>query len=311
MRRIQNMRKGISAICLLLISFFLLLLVVAGGTCYAQQVQSAPQPAGDTKPAGAPTSVQSQPQTVGTEQMKGFTPEQQDAVRKELDKQGGALTPEAVKALKNRPEFRGLTPEEIAKGKELLNRREGEGEQKATEKTPSDTIGKQVPTPAPERRESLFDRMKKIGGYQEISTDLKPFGYDFFQDAATRINTQRQDIPVPTNYVVGPGDEVKILLWGRVNDQYNLVVDKNGNITIPQIGPVFVAGMTFEQMSVNVIQQVEKIIGASVNITMGTLKSIPVFILGDVAKPGAYTVGSFATITDALLIAGGPSAIGS
>lgn len=305
------MRKGITTTRLLLIPF-LLLVISSGGICHAQQVQSAPQAAGDAKPVGVPTSVQSQPQATGMEQqMKNLTPEQQEAVRKEVEKQGGALTPEAMKALKNRPEFRGLTPEEIARGKELLNKKEGEGEKKDAAKTPSDTIAKQAPAPVPEKRESLFDRMKKIGGYQEISTDLKPFGYDFFQDAATKISTQRQDIPVPTNYVVGPGDEVKILLWGRVNDQYSLVVDKNGNITIPQIGPVFVAGMTFEQMSVNIIQQVEKIVGASVNITMGTLKSIPVFILGDVAKPGAYTVGSFATITDALLVAGGPSAIGS
>jgi len=304
------MRRGITCVGVLFL-VVPLLLAFLGGTGTAQQLPgvSSIGTTGGARPPGGAESLS--PQPVGVEQIKNLTSEQQGIVQKQIDKQGGSLSPEAIKELKSRPDFQGLSAEDIAKGKELLNKRETETDKKDVDKKPAEIITKQVPGGTSGRPGTLFDRMKKIGGYQEISTDLKPFGYDFFQDAATKISSQRQDIPVPASYVVGPGDEVKILLWGRVNEQYNLVVDKNGNITIPQIGPVFVAGSTFEQMSVNVIQQVEKIIGASVNITMGTLKSIPVFILGDVVRPGAYTVGSFATITDALLIAGGPSGIGS
>jgi polysaccharide export outer membrane protein len=246
------------------------------------------------------------PQQLSPQQAEGLkrlSPEQQRAMQVELGKSGGALTRDALEALRARPEFRGLTSDDILKGREQLEKRELE--KKEAEKR---LYGR-----APERREekSIFERLRTTGAYQDISTDLKPFGYDFFQEAAARITTERKDIPVPSQYIVGPGDEVKILLWGRVNAQHSLIVDRNGNITIPQIGPVQVAGMSFAQMSQQLIQQANQIVGANIDVTMGSLKSIPIFVLGDVKRPGAYTVGSFATITEALLIAGGPSGIGT
>ncbi len=162
----------------------------------------------------------------------------------------------------------------------------------------------------PERK-SLFERSRPMGRFQDVSVDLKPFGYYFFREAAVNVTADRRDIPVPMNYMVGPGDEVKILLWGRVNGQHDLVVDRDGKIVLPQIGPIYVAGLTFEEMSKKVISQAHQIVGASVDISMGSLKTIPVFVLGDVCRPGTYTVGSLATVTDALLMAGGPTDIGS
>ena len=280
-------------------SILILSLFVCSGPAGAQQrMQSL-----SLQAPGSQVPKMSQP--LKSEQLKDLTLEQQELVRKELEKHGGNLTPEAVKALREKPEFKGLTPEDIAKGRELLKKPYSA----VQEKLPVVEI--QKPVVGLEKQGTLFNRMKNIGGYQEISTDLKPFGYDFFQGASVKVAMERQDVPVPPGYVMGPGDEVKILLWGRVNEQYTLTVDRNGNITIPQIGPVQVAGMTFEEMSKTVILQVEKIIGASIDISAGALKNIPVFILGDVKKPGAYNVGSFATITDGLLIAGGPSGIGS
>jgi polysaccharide biosynthesis/export protein len=234
---------------------------------------------------------------------RNLSPAQQNAIQTELARSGGALTPEAVEALKARPEFKGLSPDEILKGKERL-------EKKEADKKPSGAPQEKRALGEKEDR-SIFDRLRTVNAYQDISTDLKPFGYDFFQDASIRILTERKDIPVPNEYIIGPGDEVKILLWGRVNAQHNLIVDRNGNITIPQIGPLQVAGMSFEQMSQQLIQQANQIVGANIDVTMGSLKSIPIFVLGDVRRPGAYTVGSFATITEALLIAGGPSGIGT
>ena len=167
-------------------------------------------------------------------------------------------------------------------------------------------------TSAKNQEKNLFSNVpESFGKYQDISLDLKPFGYDFFSEAAIRVLTDRKDIPVPPKYVIGAGDEVKLLLWGRINAQYNLTVDRDGKITIPQIGPLFVAGMTFDEMSKQIIKQSEQIVGTNVDISMGSLKTIPIFILGDVRRPGSYTIGSFATITDALLLAGGPTEIGS
>lgn len=216
-----------------------------------------------------------------------------DAYQQLTPVQRQALTPEAMEALKAKPEYKGITPEEVARGKELLE------------------IKKREAITMEEKEVSLFNRYRQLGKYQNIPLDLKPFGYEFFQTASVRVVTDRGDMPVPQKYVVGPGDEVRILLWGRVNAQYNLVVDRDGKITIPQIGPVFVAGRTFEDMSKEIIKQAEQIVGTNVDVTLGALKTIPIFVLGDVRRPGAYTIGSFATITDALLMAGGPTEIGS
>jgi len=254
-----------------------------------------------------PAQIQ-QPQQLTPQQaeaLKTLTPEQQKVIQTELIKTGGQLTPEAIETLKARPEFKGLTPEDVIKGKEAIESKEID--KKLMGISPTKRLIEE------KRREekTLFDRFRPKGAYQDIPLELKPFGYDFFQEAAIKVITDRKDIPVPSKYVIGPGDEVKILLWGRVNAQYNIVVDRNGNITIPQIGPIPVAGLTFEDMSKHLIKQAEQIVGANIDITMGALKSIPIFVLGDVKRPGAYTIGSFATITDALLIAGGPSEIGS
>jgi hypothetical protein len=194
-----------------------------------------------------------------------LSPAQKGAIASELGKSGGQITPEAMEALKGRPEFKNLSPEDVAKGKQLLEQREKGKTEKDTVETKGDEKA-ETPKKAPEKRtpfdlektvlgqageegESLFERSRRIGRYQDISLRLRPFGYDFFSEASVRVATDRRDIPVPLKYVIGPGDEVKLLLWGRVNAQYNLTVDRDGKITIPQIGPLFVAGMTFEDMS--------------------------------------------------------------
>ena len=236
---------------------------------------------------------------------------QRTICEEELRRTGGRLSPEALEAIKARPEYRGLSPEEVARGMQLLEQKERAGVTKGSERSPAADMERGRAIIEELKGKSIFDRARKIPKYQDISLDLKPFGYDFFADASIRILTDRKDIPVPRKYVIGPGDEVKLLLWGRVNAQYSLTVDRNGKITIPQIGPLFVAGMTFDEMSKQIIKQSEQIVGTNVDISMGSLKTIPVFILGDVRRPGSYTIGSFATITDALLLAGGPTEIGS
>ncbi|MGZ3597439.1 MAG: SLBB domain-containing protein, partial [Syntrophales bacterium] len=241
---------------------------------------------------------------------KNLSTDQCQALKTGFSITGGQITPEAAQVLRQSPEFKDLKPEDIQKGKELLEQREKEAQKKDRERRiQAEDVKRSIGEEA--KRESLFDRSRQTGKYQDIKKELKPFGYEFFQEAAVRVMTDRKDIPVPMKYVIGPGDEVKILLWGRVNAQYNLTVNRDGKITIPQIGPIFVAGMTFEEMSKKIISMTEQMVGANIDITMGSVKTIPIFILGDVRRPGAYTIGSFATITDALLMAGGPSDIGS
>jgi protein involved in polysaccharide export with SLBB domain len=283
----------------------------------ALPAQMSPAQAFPSQPVPARIGVTPQPamQQLTPQQadaLQRLTPEQRRAAEGVMQEKGGALTPEALDALKSKPEFKGLKPEDIIKGKEALEKREAEKKEPEKKEPGKEAVGedKKIITGESDSK-SLFERIRGVGAYQDISIALRPFGYEFFQDAAVRVATDRKDIPVPTKYVIGPGDEVRILLWGRVNAQHNLVVDRNGNITIPQIGPVQVAGMTFEDMSKQLITQSQQIVGANIDITMGSLKTIPIFVLGDVRRPGAFTVGSFSTITDALLMAGGPTGIGS
>ncbi len=269
-------------------------------------------PAGFFSQCNAQTIQAQQLTPQQAEALKKLTPEQQRAIQEELAKTGGVLTPEAINALKMRPELKDLTPEDVLKGKELLKQREkglGKAEPALKPEAVPDLGKKAVAEEVKEK--TLFDRARQIGKYQEISLDLKPFGYDFFRKAAVQITPEKRDIPVPLNYVIGPGDEIRLLLWGRVNAQYSLTVDRDGKITIPQVGPLMVAGLTFEQMSKFLIAKAEQIVGTNIDITVGSVRTIPVFVLGDVQRPGSYTIGALSTITDALLLAGGPSEIGS
>ncbi len=206
-----------------------------------------------------------------------------------------------------------LTPEEIQMGKEALEKQEKTAAAPkviSVPKEPEIKIENQKTVTAPKEM-SLFERTRQFGKYQEISQDLKPFGYDFFQEAGGKVLTERKDIPVPLHYIIGPGDQINILLWGRLNNKHSLTVDRDGKITIPEIGPLQVAGMTFDQMSKQIISKTGQIVGTNIDISMGSIRTIPVFVLGDVKRPGAYTIVALASITDALMMAGGPSPIGS
>lgn len=208
-----------------------------------------------------------------------------------------------------------LTPEEIRKGKEALEKQQktqaGETAEPSRLSGRADAMTENASVVETPKEVSLFNRTRKLGKYQDISSDLKPFGYDFFHGATVKVLTERRDIPVPLDYVIGPGDEINILLWGRMSGQYSLRVDRDGKITLPDIGPIEVAGLTFDQMSKHLIQKTGQIVGANIDISIGSTRTIPIFVLGDVERPGTYTIGALASITDALMLAGGPSSIGS
>ena len=305
--------------CVLFASVIVLLMVALVFGQTTQQVPStvnAPMTPQVVTIPSLPNLQNGTPQA-GCVTLESLTPEQRNIIESELNKTGGRITLQTVEALKSRPELQNICPNEISRAKDFFQKKE-KGDEKQEAKRPTQipnlqqtSIGKPLVGPANGKAESLFDRYRSTGSYQDISIDLKPFGFDFFQESSVSVAAERKDVPVPGDYVVGPGDEVKLFFWGRLNAQHNLLVDRDGNITIPQVGPVKVGGMTFEEMSKHLIKQSESMVGANIDVTMGSLKSIPIFVLGDVKRPGAYTIGSFATVTDALLIAGGPSGIGS
>jgi polysaccharide export outer membrane protein len=140
---------------------------------------------------------------------------------------------------------------------------------------------------------------------------LKPFGYDLFEGVPSTF-APVSDIQVPVDYIVGPGDTLEIQLYGNDSSRYELTVERDGRLNFPKLGPVMVSGMTFEAARAAVEQRVAKqLIGTRVSVTMGELRSIRVFVLGEAEKPGSYTVSGLSTMTNALFVSGGVKKIGS
>jgi polysaccharide biosynthesis/export protein len=140
---------------------------------------------------------------------------------------------------------------------------------------------------------------------------LKPFGYDLFEGVPSTFAPVK-DIQVPIDYIVGPGDTVNALLYGNETASLNLTVGRDGRINFPKLGPILVAGMTFDAARAAIEHRVaQQLIGTQVSVTMGDLRSIRVFVLGEAEKPGSYTVSGLSTMTNALFVSGGVKKIGS
>ncbi len=122
---------------------------------------------------------------------------------------------------------------------------------------------------------------------------------------------RRADLCRP-DYVLGPGDSVRVQLFGNVNGIYEHEVSRDGVLHLPEIGPVSVAGRSFSEFRSDLANRVqEMLIGTQVSVSMGQLRTIRVFVLGDVVSPGSYVVSGLATMSSALYQSGGISEIGS
>jgi protein involved in polysaccharide export with SLBB domain len=144
-----------------------------------------------------------------------------------------------------------------------------------------------------------------------VEPELKPFGYDLFTMVPTTF-APATDIPVPSDYVIGPGDTIEVQLIGGAAGWYPLVVGRDGVIDLPELGPVAVAGLRFEEAKAKIEQQVAgQMIGTRANVSVGALRSIQVFVLGEAERPGSYTVSGLSTMTNALFASGGVRPIGS
>ncbi len=146
---------------------------------------------------------------------------------------------------------------------------------------------------------------------QSVNQQLKQFGYDLFAGAPTTF-APATDIPIPADYVVGPGDTVQVQLFGKDNVQHNLVVTREGELNFPGIGPISVAGQRFARLREDLQNRVSRqMIGVKASITMGPLRSMRIFVLGDVFRPGSYLVSGLSTMSHALFVSGGIRLIGS
>ena len=140
---------------------------------------------------------------------------------------------------------------------------------------------------------------------------LQPFGYDLFKDTSSTF-APITDVPVPSDYIVGPGDRLVVQLYGSQNRTLRLTVERDGRISFPELGPVEVGGRTFARVVDEIEGRVTRqMIGVRANVSMGDTRSIRVFVMGEADRPGSYTISGLATITSAIYAAGGVKPIGS
>lgn len=155
---------------------------------------------------------------------------------------------------------------------------------------------------------NLFEQLALEDPNLGVAAKIEPFGKDIFTGAG---KNAPENLPVAPDYPVGYGDEIGVMLWGRVNGEYILKVSREGSITIPMVGEFIVNGLSFSEVRELITRKAKSFVGADVAVTMGRLRSIQVFVLGEVARPGAYKVNAVSTVTNAIMAAEGTASIGS
>lgn len=140
---------------------------------------------------------------------------------------------------------------------------------------------------------------------------LTQFGYDVFGNNSLGL-TIVDNLPVPLDYQMGPGDVISVQTFGKTNQNLSLTIDRDGSINLPDIGPIAVAGQTFAQLRKQLNDVIKnKTIGVDVSVTMGAMRTMQVYIVGEAMQPGAYNVNGLTTITQALIASGGVKKSGS
>lgn len=149
------------------------------------------------------------------------------------------------------------------------------------------------------------------GDADNLPKEPKPFGYDVFANAPATF-APNMDIAIPESHIMGSGDKIDIQIFGKENFDYQLPVNREGQVIIPNLGAFNLAGLSFSEMKQLLKAQIKKsIIGVDVVVSLAELRSIRVFVLGDAYKPGPYMLSSLSTITHAIFAAGGIDKIGS
>lgn len=140
---------------------------------------------------------------------------------------------------------------------------------------------------------------------------LEIFGENLFRNVPSTF-APLDRVPVTPDYLIGPGDELLIRAWGQIDINYRAIVDRTGTIYIPKIGAMSVAGLRYDEVNSALTRNIGRVFkNFELNVTLGQLRSIQVFVVGQVKRPGSYTVSSLSTLVNALFASGGPSNRGS
>lgn len=141
---------------------------------------------------------------------------------------------------------------------------------------------------------------------------LQRFGMQIFENGTRDLQMIPMDLPVGPEYVVGPGNTISIDLWGGVSRRFNRPVDPEGRISLPEVGPLLVAGKSLADVQQSVQRTLRtQFRDISADVSLSRLRTIRVYVVGDVVRPGAYDISSLSTPLNALFAAGGPTGRGS
>jgi polysaccharide biosynthesis/export protein len=170
------------------------------------------------------------------------------------------------------------------------------------------TPGEQAPKPGT-RTVELTDFQQLVA--TSLGQTLPIYGENLFENVPTTFAPVDR-VPVTADYVLGPGDELLIRAWGQIDLDVHARIDRNGAIYIPKVGNLNVAGLRYSQLQDFLKSHIGRIYqNFDLNVTMGELRSIDVFVVGQARRPGRYTVSSLSTLANAVFASGGPSPSGS
>ena len=249
----------------------------------------------------------------------GLTPEQQQAVMQSVS-QGSAVSstasvPSATEdkaAAAARAKAAGAGANKAATSEKAAAGRATIKDIASGTKMPDAAMKKDEPKKdEPKKDESAAVRIESNDATVFGIEGLPHYGYDLFDDVPSTF-APVTDVPVPADYVVGPGDQFTFQLYGNTNRTTRLVVTRDGRINVPEFGPISVGGKSFSSVQSELETRVEKqLVGVHASVSMADTRSIRVFVLGEATRPGSYTVSGLSTMTGALFASGGVKTMGS
>ncbi len=172
---------------------------------------------------------------------------------------------------------------------------------------------KQKKTEDTTQKRSIFERTLSgnMPTAEIMLNDLRQFGYEaFMKTTATLVPSS--NAPVGPDYIIGPGDQFTLTLWGTTEGIFSLRVAKEGTITLPKVGVVAVAGLRYGDLENTLHRHLSRYYSNfNLSVAMGTLRTITVYVVGEINSPGSYTVSSLTSAYGALFAAGGPTKKGT
>ena len=210
--------------------------------------------------------------------------------------------------------IKGVTKEQLLRIKEKYEQQQSEAK---TIKGNADVDTQRV---NPEKRDDVASAQDDNKQQAAPEGGIQVFGRDIFRNSDLTFEPS-MNIATPTDYRLGPGDQVVIEVWGASEANITQKVTPDGYISIPDIGPVAVNGLTVQAASERIRGKLSKIysgmktanvdLSTNVKVSLGQIRTIQVNIMGEVARPGTYALSSFSTVFHALYKAGGISELGS